>query len=86
MARPPLSPLAFSAPAGTFTRAAERLLIAQPTLSQQIGQLEKIVGTRLLHRRRDAEARLEAAVAGAARVRAKMAQAVSWPPCTAPPW
>ena len=49
MARPPLSPLAFSAPAGTFTRAAERLLIAQPTLSQQIG---RIVGTRLLHRRR----------------------------------
>jgi DNA-binding transcriptional LysR family regulator len=41
------------ADAGTFTHAAERLFIAQPTLSQQIGRLEQIVGTRLLHRRRD---------------------------------
>ena len=41
------------ADAGTFTRAAERLFIAQPTLNQQIGRLEQMVGTRLLHRGRD---------------------------------
>src|ERR1700751_535654 len=41
------------ADAGTFTHAAERLFIAQPTLSQQIRRLEQIVGARLLHRRRD---------------------------------
>jgi DNA-binding transcriptional LysR family regulator len=39
------------AEAGTFTLAAERLLIAQPTLSQQIRRLEAIVGTPLLFRR-----------------------------------
>jgi len=41
------------AEAGTFTHAAERLFIAQPTLSQQIRRLEEIVGTQLLHRRRE---------------------------------
>src|SRR6266516_4842485 len=41
------------ADAGTFTHAAERLFIAQPTLSQQIRRLEQIVGTPLLRRRRD---------------------------------
>src|SRR6516225_8573153 len=41
------------ADAGTFTRAAERLFLSQPTLSQQIHRLEQIVGTPLLHRRRD---------------------------------
>jgi len=39
--------------AGSFTRAAERMFIAQPTLSQQIRRLEEIVGAPLLHRRRD---------------------------------
>ena len=41
------------ADAGAFTRAAERLFISQPTLSQQIRRLEQIVGTPLLHRRRE---------------------------------
>src|SRR2546430_12139764 len=45
--------LAAVAEAGTFTRAAERLFSAQPTRSQQIGRLEQLVGTRLLHRHRD---------------------------------
>jgi DNA-binding transcriptional LysR family regulator len=39
------------ADAGTFTHAAEQMFIAQPTLSQQIRQLEKIIGTPLLQRR-----------------------------------
>src|SRR5260370_16950015 len=41
------------AEAGTFSRAAGRLFSAQPTLSQQIGRLEQIIGTPLLHRGRD---------------------------------
>jgi DNA-binding transcriptional LysR family regulator len=41
------------AAAGNFTRAAERLFIAQPTLSQQIRRLEELVGTPLLQRRRE---------------------------------
>src|SRR3984957_5769288 len=40
------------ADAGTFTRAAEQVFIAQPTLSQQIGRLEPLVGTPLLVRGR----------------------------------
>jgi DNA-binding transcriptional LysR family regulator len=39
--------------AGSFTRAAEGMFIAQPTLSQQIRRLEEIVGAPLLQRRRD---------------------------------
>jgi DNA-binding transcriptional LysR family regulator len=41
------------ADAGSFTRAAEQIFIAQPTLSQQIRRLEEIVGTPLLRRRRE---------------------------------
>ena len=41
------------ADAGTFTRAAEQMFIAQPTLSQQIRKLEELIGTPLLERRRD---------------------------------
>ena len=33
------------ADAGNFTRAAEQIFVAQPTLSQQIRRLEEIVGT-----------------------------------------
>jgi DNA-binding transcriptional LysR family regulator len=41
------------ADAGSFTHAAERIFIAQPTLSHQIRRLEEIVGTPLLQRRRE---------------------------------
>ena len=41
------------ADAGSFTHAAEKMFIAQPTLSQQIRRLEGIVGTPLLQRLRD---------------------------------
>jgi DNA-binding transcriptional LysR family regulator len=41
------------ADAGTFTDAAERMFITQPTLSQQIRRLEEMVGAPLLQRRRD---------------------------------
>lgn len=38
---------------GSFTRAAERIYVAQPTLSQQIRRLEEIIGTPLVQRRRE---------------------------------
>jgi DNA-binding transcriptional LysR family regulator len=41
------------ADAGTFTRAAEQMFIAQSTLSQQIRQPEQLLGTPLPHRRGD---------------------------------
>ena len=41
------------ADAGSFTHAAQRIFIVQPTLSQQIRRLEEIVGTPLLQRRRE---------------------------------
>jgi len=41
------------ADSGTFTHAAERMFIAQPTLSQQIRRLEEMIGTPLLQRKRE---------------------------------
>lgn len=41
------------ADAGTFTEAAKRMYVSQPTLSDQIRRLEEMVGTPLLQRRRD---------------------------------
>jgi DNA-binding transcriptional LysR family regulator len=41
------------ADAGSFTHAAQRMFIAQPTLSQQIRRLEEIVGAPLLQRSRE---------------------------------
>ena len=41
------------ADAGSFTRAAEKIFVAQPTLSQQIMRLEGMVGTPLVQRRRE---------------------------------
>lgn len=41
------------ADAGTFTRAADRMYVAQATLSQQIRRLEEMVGASLLDRRRE---------------------------------
>jgi DNA-binding transcriptional LysR family regulator len=50
------------ADAGTFTHAAARMYIAQPTLSQQIRRLEEMVGTPLLRRRREGVRLTEAGV------------------------
>jgi len=41
------------ADAGTFTHAAERMFLAQATLSQQIRRLEEMIGTPLLQRCRE---------------------------------
>ena len=51
--RPDSALLRSLATRGSFTHAAERMFIAQPTLSQQIRRLEEIVGAPLLQRRRE---------------------------------
>jgi len=38
---------------GSFTRASERLYIAQPAVSRQVGHLERELGARLFARRPD---------------------------------
>jgi DNA-binding transcriptional LysR family regulator len=50
------------AEAGTFTHAAERMYVGQPTLSQQIRRLEEFVGTPLLQRRREGVRLTEAGI------------------------
>lgn len=42
-----------TAKTGSITKAGEELLLAQPTLSLQLKQLEKVLGKALLERRRD---------------------------------
>jgi DNA-binding transcriptional LysR family regulator len=53
-------------PTQAASRTAERIFIAQPTLSHQIRRLEEIIGTPLLQRRREG---LRLTAAGPARGR-----------------
>ena len=46
-----------------FTRAADRLHVAQPSVSFQIGRMEAVVGARLFHRGRGPSALTDAGVA-----------------------
>ena len=57
-----------------FTRAAERLRIAQPAVSQQIRRLETELGERLLHRDRRTVALTAAGEALLPHARAALAQ------------
>jgi DNA-binding transcriptional LysR family regulator len=54
-----------SASRSAFTHAAERMYIAQPTLSQQIRRLEEMVGTPLLRRLREGVRLTEAGISWA---------------------
>jgi DNA-binding transcriptional LysR family regulator len=58
-----------------FRRAAERLAIAQPALSQQIRQLERELGVQLLERTRRRVALTEAGAVFLERARAALAEA-----------
>jgi DNA-binding transcriptional LysR family regulator len=58
-----------------FRRAAERLSIAQPALSQQIQQLEREIGVRLFERTQRRVALTEAGVVFVERARATLAEA-----------
>lgn len=53
---------------GNLTRAAEQLFIAQPALTKQIKQLERLLGLQLFHRSRTGMALTEAGTALLARV------------------
>ena len=66
-----------------FTRAAERLRIAQPAVSQQIRRLEAELGERLLHRDRRTVALTSAGEALLPHARAALAQAEHGRPAVA---
>ena len=51
------------AEAGSLTRAAERLGLAQPALTQTVNRLEKELGVRLFNRTRRGAAPTDAALA-----------------------
>src|SRR5579872_2346064 len=58
-----------------FGRAAERLSIAQPALSQQIQQLEREIGVRLVERTQRRVALTEAGIVFLERARSTLAEA-----------
>jgi len=62
------------ADAGSFTDAARRMYIAQPTLSQQIRRLEELLGAPLLIRRREGLSLTEAGTVLLDEARAVLAQ------------